>query len=395
MSFLLEHKRENLTRLLGRMKPAGRGQIGRELVEYPPLLQLEITSRCNLRCLKCGHGNDPPGTARIRPRDLAPSVIEALADVYRSAIRVHTFGFGEMFLYPRLRELIETLKRFECAVDGITNGVLIGSREIDWLVASGLDELTFSIDGFEEETMRRLRGVSVEGLWRTLELLDRKKKELSSPLPRVIVNFVAERSNLHELPALIRRVSELGAVFVGVNTLHHQKWIEGTTEPYRRYYHENSLSHVPRPELEALLLEARQLGEARSVGVGIFINFDEIYPPAGHQGEDAPPTVPASAPDQEPRLEPFYCTYPWISLYLRADAGTNVCCTMADTFPAIRTMEELNEVWNGPPLRALRAAIAAGEVHPSCAVCVQKGYYRTSTAALRELEATVGLQARP
>lgn len=40
----------------------------------PVLLWLESTSRCNLRCAKCGPGYEPPGTDRILPRNLAEAV---------------------------------------------------------------------------------------------------------------------------------------------------------------------------------------------------------------------------------------------------------------------------------------------------------------------------------
>ena len=90
---------------------------------------------------------------------------------------VHTFGYGEMFLYNKLKRLTERLKHHGCVVDGITNGVLIDEPEVDWLVEYGYDQLAFSIDGVKPETMRRLRGVDIEKLWRTLEYMKRRKAE--------------------------------------------------------------------------------------------------------------------------------------------------------------------------------------------------------------------------
>jgi MoaA/NifB/PqqE/SkfB family radical SAM enzyme len=110
-----------------------------EKQENPLLLHLEITTRCNLRCARCGHAVDPPHSLRIAPRHLQYSIIETFDPFFAAAARVHTG---------------ERLKHYECMVDGISNGVLVGEKEVDWL---GYDEITFSIDGVEPATMQRLR----------------------------------------------------------------------------------------------------------------------------------------------------------------------------------------------------------------------------------------------
>ena len=76
-------------------------------------------------------------------------------------MKVRVSGYGEMFLYSRLRSLLERLKRYGCWVEGTTNGVIIDRSEIDWAVELGWDQLVFSIDGVEPETMQRLRGADL------------------------------------------------------------------------------------------------------------------------------------------------------------------------------------------------------------------------------------------
>lgn len=76
-------------------------------------------------------------------------------------MKVRVSGYGEMFLYARLRSLLERLKRYGCWVEGTTNGVIIDRSEIDWAVELGWDQLVFSIDGVEPETMQRLRGADL------------------------------------------------------------------------------------------------------------------------------------------------------------------------------------------------------------------------------------------
>ena len=208
-------KRENFQRVLASLKP---GDAVGPVPAKPLLLHLEITSRCNLRCLKCGHATDPPGTPRTTPRNLPYSVVETLDDYFAAAVMVHTFGYGEMFLYNKLKRLVERLKHHSCVVDGITNGVLIDEPEVDWLVEYGYDQLTFSIDGVKPETMQRLRGVDVEKLWRTLDYMKRRKAETGKKCPGwIVVNFVPHSDNFDEMPDLVRRLSGLDIFFLGVN----------------------------------------------------------------------------------------------------------------------------------------------------------------------------------
>src|SRR5579871_3529340 len=95
----------------------------------PLLLWLETTARCNLRCAKCGHAYDPPDSPRILPRNLPDTVVDDADEYFTKAIKVRLNGYGEMFLYSRLRTLLERLKRHECWVEGTTNGVVIDPRE--------------------------------------------------------------------------------------------------------------------------------------------------------------------------------------------------------------------------------------------------------------------------
>jgi len=110
----------------------------------PLLLWLESTSRCNLRCAKCGHAYEPADTPRILPRNLSDAVVDDAGEYLAAAVKVRVSGYGEMFLYSRLRSLVERVKHYECWVDGTTNGVVIDRSEIDWLVELGWDQLVFS-----------------------------------------------------------------------------------------------------------------------------------------------------------------------------------------------------------------------------------------------------------
>ena len=391
-------KQENLRRALDIIE--GRKSDG-TVPAKPALLHLEITTRCNLRCLKCGHATDPPGSARIAPRHLQYKIIETCDEYFASAVRVHTFGYGEMFLYGKLQMLVERLKHHGCMVDGITNGVLVGEKEVDWLVEYGFDEITFSIDGVEPATMQRLRGVDVEPIWKTLAYIKARKLATGKDRPRVVVNFVAQSDNYHELPDLVRKLADKDIYFMGVNPLFAMD--SPYPDAYVLLYRQFSLRNVPRPNVEAAVEEAAKLAQEAGIAFASYMDLDSIYaevpaelvqvaapPQAAAPAEVAIPTNGSVAAPSE-KLAPYYCAYPWTSMYLHADTGARVCCFMEGSMGVVNHGDDLRKVWTEGTINEIRDAVAAGEVHRACKMCVRDGRYRHSFIDLRDVKAAVGL----
>jgi len=388
---VLEQKRANLRSTLALLSGE---QPAPEVSNRPLLLHLEITSRCNLRCLKCGHATDPPGTPRIAPRHLPYRIIETFDEYFASAVRVHTFGYGEMFLYSKLRPLVERLKHHGCFVDGITNGVLVGQQEVDWLVDCEYDELTFSIDGVEPATMQRLRGVDVGKLWDTLAYLKERKLEKGKDRPRVIVNFVAQADNYHELPALVRKLRDLDIHFLGVNPLMPVQENGDPEAPYLKLVREFGLHNVPRGLLEAVLDHARQLAKVAGIGFCAYLDLDALYALRCGTGNGLLQILPARHLEkihQDQELQPYYCSYPWTSVYVHADTGARVCCYMDGGLGTVGDGADLHRVWTEGAITEIREAIRKGEVHPSCEACVKHGRYQQSYTDLEQIEQHLGV----
>ena len=366
----------------------------------PLLLWLESTSRCNLRCAKCGHAADPPGSARTLPRNLSDAVVDEADEYFAAAVKVRTSGYGEMFLYSRLRRLVERIKHFECWTEGTTNGVVIDRSEVDWLVELGYDQLVFSIDGVEPATMRRLRGADLDKIWDILRYIRDKKVQAGSVKPQIVVGFVAQSDNIHELPALVRKLAEFNICFLAVNTLHYRKYVPDSGDLYARMYHECSLSNLDRGDVEALIEAGRTLAEETNIGYGVYIDMDRLYADAAvdaeeneEQGEFINITGQQSAlaPPAD-SLRPFYCVYPWTSMYITARGSTSVCCSMSGDVGTVVDSGDIDRVWNGPVLREIRRSIARGDVHDQCRYCVSRNRHLSSFVDLEAAKSALAQQ---
>ena len=390
-----------------------------EVPNKPVQLFLEITSRCNLRCGKCGFAWDPE--LAKNGKDIAWPLLARMEDFFEAATEVYTFGYGEMFLYPELAPLITVLKNHHCRVSGVTNGTMIRPADVVWLVATGYDHLAFSIDGATEETMDKLRGASHKKVLNVLRLIHEEKQRRQAKHPNIVVNFVAQADNYKELPELVRQLAPLGIYFLGVNPLHH--FTENVTG-YKNYYEDYGLHHVQRADFEAVVAESQVLAEAAGMIFENFVNPDFEWPsvasaagtvPLHVHATPAPPPVeaapeadetprvaeppPASLPvlgsapspiiPPAPALPSMYCHYPWTTLYLSAGGTAKVCCYMAvkEGLGSFTGEGGIGAVWNGPELQSVRQHIREGRVHQACAQCVAHRSFENHAAAMNPIRA--------
>jgi len=377
----------------------------------PVQLYLEVSSRCNLRCKKCGFSYDP--SLAKTGRDLSWPILSRMDDFFRDAVEVFTFGYGEMFLYPELAPLVTVLKNHGCRTSGITNGLLIRPADVVWLVATGYDQLSFSIDGATEETMERLRGASLAKILNVLRLIHEEKERRQSEFPRIVVNFVVQNDNYKELPELVRLLAPMKIFFLGVNPLHHF-----TLEPgaYAEYYETYRLGKVPRAEWEAVLAEARAEAGKAGIPFDCYVNPDFEWPADAptpeaavrlhiHRPNEVPlpdaaepegarreaeggaggPEPPAASEPGQPSLPPMYCHYPWTTLYLSAAGTARVCCYMSVHQDLGEFQGDVAKAWNGPQLQSVREHIKEGRVHPACAECVVHRSFELHRAAMNPI----------
>ncbi|MCK6504483.1 glycosyltransferase [Myxococcota bacterium] len=167
----------------------------------PLTLLLLINRGCNLRCAFCdlweGHVHMP-----VRQR-LLPLLDDAVAIGTKTLV----ITGGEPFLHPDLFVAVAQAKARGLSVNVTTNGTRLHKR---WAECrdSGVDSLSFSVDGLEQ-THDRLRGQ--RGAWRkTMAALD---TVVADGRIAASVYFTATSDNVRELVAVYEAVRARGARF--------------------------------------------------------------------------------------------------------------------------------------------------------------------------------------
>ncbi|MEN8209845.1 MAG: radical SAM protein [Candidatus Fermentibacteria bacterium] len=122
------------------------------------VMQVEPSSRCTLRCKACA---TPEERERLQePHTLSPSVFQkVLQDFSGNGIDIRTFDFsghGEPMMNPDLWQIIGLARKYypDAFLSLITNAH--GNFE-ESHVFSGLDQIQFSIDGVDQESLEQYR----------------------------------------------------------------------------------------------------------------------------------------------------------------------------------------------------------------------------------------------
>jgi MoaA/NifB/PqqE/SkfB family radical SAM enzyme len=126
----------------------------------PSRMYVECTAACNISCTEACCAPET-GITRTRQSgmldfDLFRRVVD---EVGASLVRIDFFNYGEAFLHKRAVEMCEYIKANfpHIYLYTSTNGLALSEPQARRLVHSGIDEVTFSIDGATPESYLKYR----------------------------------------------------------------------------------------------------------------------------------------------------------------------------------------------------------------------------------------------
>ncbi|HEV3057049.1 MAG TPA: radical SAM protein [Vicinamibacterales bacterium] len=212
----------------------------------PSRMYIECTAACNISCAEACCA---PETGITRTRQAGMLDFDLFCRVVDEAgpslVRIDFFNYGEAFLHKRAVEMCEYIKsRFpHIYLYTSTNGLALSDPQARRLVHSGIDEVTFSLDGATAESyaLYRRRGRFDVAL-ATLRAMADEKRRSGRDLPFLNWRYILFKWN--DSDAEMTRARELAAE-AGVDRL---CW-ELTDHPEDAY----SRRFVPgSPDLEAI-----------------------------------------------------------------------------------------------------------------------------------------------
>jgi MoaA/NifB/PqqE/SkfB family radical SAM enzyme len=179
-------------------------------------IQLELTSRCNLRCRTCIYGHYPE---RWVSTDLAYAIFDRVMDVAPRTRSLHLQGWGESLLRDDCPALVAKAKGAGLAVSISSNGSIMSSALARNLIDAGLDSMAFSFAGTSSAEQDPLRGEgSFEQATEAAAIFTGSRPALHPP---VLMNYLLIRSHRFRLARVLLLARRLGMDRVEVGHLIH------------------------------------------------------------------------------------------------------------------------------------------------------------------------------
>ena len=178
---------------------------------------LEVTTRCNLDCAICVRrvATDPLGEMEEETFRAALEGLQAFPDLER----VTFGGFGEPLMHPRLPEMLERAASSGWDLVLTTNGLWLDEAFARLLVRLRLHTLVVSLDTVHIQAYARAAfDAGVEQVLSNLRRL-REIGEREGYGPRIGIEFVLTRSNVHWLEHIPELASQVRASFVLLSNL--------------------------------------------------------------------------------------------------------------------------------------------------------------------------------
>ena len=190
--------------------------------DYPPNLQIEISSVCNLRCVMC-YQKDKTFSSKSNGfmGYMNFELFKKIIDEVEGKIEAVTFASrGEPTLNPELEKFLKYSEGKFLGLKLNTNATILSEKIINSLLSSDLETLVFSIDAANKEMYEKIRvNANFEKIIKNLKMFNKiknenyKKSKLKIRISGVLIN---DKQNLKEIKSFYSGLADEFA-FVNYN----------------------------------------------------------------------------------------------------------------------------------------------------------------------------------
>ena len=306
-------------------------------IKYPPYLEIEVTTRCNLKCTMCEHTY-----WHEKSQDMSFEDFKGIIDQFPQLKWIGLTGIGESFMHKDFLKMLEYVKAREIQVELYDTFYFIDEKVANKLIDLKIDMIKPSIDAASKETYEKIRvNSNFDLVMKNIKNLLRLKRERGSFFPEVEFHYIISKANMHELCKYIELLGSL----------------EGNVDSIlvtRIMHNFNEIDHLYTEIPDELICQGNK--KAQQVGIKLHWNLD----------------VPKCKP-------PIALCNVWIMPFIFVTGHVIPCCSgneanrrdyqketsLGNVFEA----EHFREIWNGDKYRAFRRMIKSGQVPKQCVNC--------------------------
>ena len=168
-------------------------------------LVFELTNACNLNCIMCGRN-----AADFKLTSFDMDIFRSFEPMMDTIEEVTLMGWGEPTIHPDFNEMLEIIDRHSARKYFCTNGMNLKKIK-ESIFKYNVDVFAVCVDGANSETNSRIRrGSDLKIITSDLKDIVAEKKARGLKYPWINFVFCAMKSNIRELPDLVRLAAEIG-----------------------------------------------------------------------------------------------------------------------------------------------------------------------------------------
>jgi radical SAM protein with 4Fe4S-binding SPASM domain len=308
------------------------------LSSLPRRLVFELTNACNLNCVMCGRN-----AADFKGTMFSMDWFRYFEPMLDTVEEVTLMGWGEPTMHPQFEEMLKIIDKHSARKYFCTNGMKL-DKLTDAIFENHVDVFAVSLDGGTAETNNRIRrGSDIEKITNSLINIERIKKERGLNYPWINFVFCAMKSNLHELPDLVR--------------LAHKTGIDEVKVVFLTAFDDNLAKEILwdcQDEVKKVFEEAVRLGDE----LGIAIKLPYV------QGEDV-------AGDKMHKD----CFVAWRDFFLGSDGFIRPCMSTPIQFDKFDVNKPFMDFWNAEYYKKYRKIVNDPDnMDDPCKRCYQSSH---------------------
>jgi MoaA/NifB/PqqE/SkfB family radical SAM enzyme len=219
--------------------------------KHPRFLEIEVTTRCNLKCKMCEH------TYWKEPScDMTFKQFKSIIDQFPKLKWIGLTGIGESFLHPDFFKMLKYVKDRGLYVEIFDNFFLLDKEKSKKLIDIGVDRIILSIDAATKETYEKIRiGANFDIVMRNVKDFLELRKERKAFFPKFEFNYVITSLNIHEAEQFIDLIDsfEFKDLYAG-KTINYARMLH----PFKEI--ENLFVEVPKDLIDRLHKKAKKKG---------------------------------------------------------------------------------------------------------------------------------------
>lgn len=308
------------------------------LKSFPRRFVLELTNACNLNCIMCGRN-----AANFKPVIFDIKMLDKLQPVAEHVEEVTLMGWGEPTLHPQFADFLKWAKQNNLRKYFCSNGMMLGDI-FNEIIENETDIIAVSMDGASEEINNSIRtGADFHKILKNIEQITTYKAKNSLLFPYMNFVITVSKTNLKELPELIRLAKNVGLDEVKVVYL---------------TAFDDDLAEVILYQEKELVQSVFQEAMIVAKELGIFLKLPHL------QGED-----PAGNLDHKD------CYTAYRDFFLGSDGYVRPCMSSAVKFLSFHDYQNFDEMWNHANYQAHRKAVNKKDtVYQPCQYCYQSSF---------------------